>query len=246
MPSCAESMTSLPTMKIMPLEEESTCHQQPSPRDLFSWDSYHGHSFGSYCSYDSDTCSCSDEYDDHDDLSVASYACHKVDTNNNRRVCFCEAVQIREYNVTVGITPTAKDSCPLTLDWSYRPLTASLPRSSDLPCRGVARLSLEKRRQRIAQVQGWSREQVRALEIERVLERLDEVMEHQETLFSLEDLSREGPFAGSAYDQVHSIIDCRERNGDNPLFSLVAVSQELETAVSIWARELETKLPHTV
>lgn len=73
--------------------------------------------------------------------------------------------------MTVGI----QDTCALTLDWQYneyerRQLAPGKPR----------RLTLEERRQRVAEAQGCCKALVRALEIERMLEQLDDVLELQE------------------------------------------------------------------
>jgi hypothetical protein len=89
-------------------------------------------------------------------------------------VLFEEEVQVREYAVTVGVSPSATDSCPVSLDWSYNEYQDCLPeedKQSD-----PQRRSLDERRKRIAHVQGMTIDQVRIMEIERVLERLEEVV----------------------------------------------------------------------
>lgn len=91
-------------------------------------------------------------------------------------VLFDDEIQVREYAVTVGISPSTHDSCPITLDWSYIEYTDTIF-EWNLSSRTRERphvLSLEERRQRISRVQGCSLERVRALEIERVLEHLQD------------------------------------------------------------------------
>jgi hypothetical protein len=100
----------------------------------------------------------------------------------DKSVVFDDTIQVREHAVTVGVSPAVNDSCPITLDWSFveysksrtEPLAAASVERS--PC--VRRLDLKQRRQRISSVQGWHREQVRALEIERVLEHMEEIPSH--------------------------------------------------------------------
>ena len=88
-------------------------------------------------------------------------------------VLFEEEVQVREYAVTVGVSPSANDSCPVSLDWHYNEYQDYLPEEDTKS--DPQRRSLDERRKRIAHVQGLTIDQVRIMEIERVLERLEEV-----------------------------------------------------------------------
>jgi hypothetical protein len=97
-----------------------------------------------------------------------------------RRVNF-GFVQVREYSLTVGSHSAAKDTCPLQLSWEhgedqYSDVTDFEEIYSSQPKKGLRRLSLQKRRRRIAAVQGISLKEVEALEYERIMESIQEVM----------------------------------------------------------------------
>ena len=77
-------------------------------------------------------------------------------------------------------TTTTWDPCPTHQRRRTAQYYRFYQKQKHNPCRRrrqlPPRLSLEERRQRIAMVRGWSRDQVRALELERVLERLGQRM----------------------------------------------------------------------
>lgn len=102
-----------------------------------------------------------------------------------RKVHFNDTVQVRVYAITVGDVPIARDSCPVTLDGPYLyqstlPLRGGQEQQQEQRRYPLRRRSLATRRAWIAQVQGCSLQTVRAWELERVLERLEEAMMQQE------------------------------------------------------------------
>jgi len=95
---------------------------------------------------------------------------------------FNDCVRVRECAVTVGDAAYARDSCPMTLDWCFVESEAKIKNEPEKPTAkyGVRRLTIEQRRRRIARVQGWKNQSVKALEIDRVLQRMEDVMQRQE------------------------------------------------------------------
>ena len=100
-----------------------------------------------------------DDYDNDDsssssDLLIETTLCY----NGQKQVTF-GSVTVREYGLAVGAYSAARDSCPLQLTWAYAPPTVytvdyytyfrDFGRN-----RTLQRLSLNKRRKRIAKVQG--------------------------------------------------------------------------------------------
>lgn len=86
-----------------------------------------------------------------------------------RRVRF-STVQIREYNLMIGDNPSCRGSCPLQLDWEHAPESQTedavlYVRHSNIP----KPLTTAQRRQRVAQVRGWSLEEVRLQEVQTML-----------------------------------------------------------------------------
>jgi len=95
---------------------------------------------------------------------------------------FNDYVRVRECAVTVGDTAYSEDSCPMTLDWCFVESEARIKNEPDKPTAkyGVRWLTIEQRRRRIAHVQGWTNQSVNALEIDRVLQCMEDVMQRQE------------------------------------------------------------------
>jgi hypothetical protein len=136
----------------------------------FNKSSYEALSFRSPSNY-----STSEEEDDASaSCSVFSLQDEEEDRAHvaDKSVVFDDTIQVREYAVTVGVSTAVNDSCPMTLGWSFVEYSTS---RSELAGATVERLNLKQRRQRISRVQGWHREQVRALEIERVLVHMEEI-----------------------------------------------------------------------
>jgi hypothetical protein len=142
------------------------------------------------------------EDEDDDDFSVSTSCSGSTEfqpvsparIGNQKEVRFSETMTVREFSITVGDPALSADSCPLTLDWVFlerkRCLNES-PRSSAL-----RRLNVYQRRERVAQVQGITINEVRSIEIERVLERMEDTMHLQESyleeLIEAEDESESG------------------------------------------------------
>jgi hypothetical protein len=76
-------------------------------------------------------------------------------------------VQVREYALTVGAHSAVNDTCPLQLDWEHgQDIYSDVSRFDSQPKTRLRRLSVQKRRQRIASVQGMSVKEVETLEYE--------------------------------------------------------------------------------
>ncbi len=99
------------------------------------------------------------------------------------RVRFKDTVEVREFAVTVGHqNPSDPILCPVTLDWQFFEKRSPLKIELD-GIRTIEKLTEKQRRSWISFVQGWSYEQVRSVEIERVMEVMEEVM-HRHVSFS--------------------------------------------------------------
>lgn len=95
-----------------------------------------------------------------------------------KAVRFSETTTVREFSITVADPALSADSCPLTLDWMYSEKQKRLKESTRI--RNVQRLNVCQRRERVARVQGISINDVRSIEIERVLERMEDTVCLQE------------------------------------------------------------------
>lgn len=106
------------------------------------------------------------------------------ETNHEEfRVRFKDTVDVREFDITVGRQGhSSLILCPITLDWYFSqkqiPLKGEQKTSSK---NSVKKLTEWQRRSWVSHVRGWSPEQVRSLEIDRVVETMEEVMQRQET-----------------------------------------------------------------
>ncbi|GAX09425.1 hypothetical protein FisN_6Lh199 [Fistulifera solaris] len=132
--------------------------------------------------FEDDTCRSTEAaYEDH---VTGSLTPNLYEMNHEElRVRFKDTVEVREFAVTVGHqNPSDPILCPVTLDWQFfeirRPLTVELD-----SIRTSEKLTEKQRRSWISFVQGWSYEQVRSLEIERVMEVMEEMM-HRQVSFS--------------------------------------------------------------
>lgn len=148
------------------------------------------------------TVCCSFNEDEDDDFSVStSYSVYTESqlesperSERKKSVRFSDTTIVREFSITVGDPALSADSCPLTLDWMF---AEKHKRLKDTTCiKNVKRLSVNQRRERVAQVQGISISEVRSIEIERVLERMEDTMVLQETyiehLIEADDESESG------------------------------------------------------
>lgn len=133
------------------------------------------------------TVSCSFNDDEDDDFSVSTtysvyadvYPESPAKVKGKKCVRFAEATTVREFAITVGDPALSADSCPLTLDWMYSERQKRLKESARI--RNLRRLNVFQRRERVAMVLGISLNEVRSIEIERVLERMEDTMCLQES-----------------------------------------------------------------
>ncbi len=145
-------------------------------------------------------CDVIDQEDDEPTFSVGEWSCFDEDTwrsteaaceeyatgsltpylyemnHEELRVRFKDTVEVREFAVTVGHqNPSYPVLCPVTLDWQFLERRSPLRIELD-GLKTIEKLTEKQRRSWISLVQGWSCEQVRSLEIERVMEVMEEVM----------------------------------------------------------------------
>lgn len=94
-----------------------------------------------------------------------------------KRVSFDTLIQVREYSITVGDHPKTKDACPLALDWAHTEVKTvdfvaheTLKAELRIDRRSFRKLTLRERRQRIADVLGVTKKEIRDLEFARTME----------------------------------------------------------------------------
>jgi len=154
-------------------DDERSCSEESSidERDLFEL----------WRHYDEDSISddSRDDFFDIDDSSTTESNClldeitSAPDRKQEKRVKF-GTVTVREYDLTVGAYSAARDTCPLQLSWaSAQPSVYTVDYHNFFKefgkKRALRRLSLEKRRQRVAKVQGVSPRAVLQQEYEMAL-----------------------------------------------------------------------------
>jgi hypothetical protein len=262
------SSKSSSSFKTVIAEDSNKLSESEHSFNKWSYEALSFQSHSNYCTREEevemnyDTCSCTEG-----DASASSSVFWLQEKEEDRAhvadkaVLFNDTIQVREYAVTVGVSPAVNDSCPITLDWSFVEYSTSRTElaGARVERSSVRRLNLKQRRQRISQVQGWHLEKVRALEIERVLERMGEVMGQQDTLEKLQDEKCEVTIPHQQPQSQYHAYPFSERSSslfasgkqwnleqeeEEPscLSPLSSISEQLESAVSEWALELPIQL----
>lgn len=123
------------------------------------------------------------------------------------RVRFKDTVDVREFAITVGHQGHSPPIlCPLTLDWHFSEKTLPLKTDRELrSLKSVKKLTKKQRRSWVSRVQGWSHKKVRSLEIDRVVEAMEEMMQRQESF--LDGLIENGNDEGPSSDHSDSLRD---------------------------------------
>lgn len=93
-----------------------------------------------------------------------------LDTEEEKHVSFSNVLEIREYAVTVGDSPSCHGPCPLQLDWCHSPSRYETLRLPDVrQGRGDRRvprvMSAKERLQRVAVIQGWEHVKLRHVQV---------------------------------------------------------------------------------
>ena len=109
--------------------------------------------------------------DDDDSSSSFDLLAETTCTSNDRKHVTFGTVTVREYGLAVGAYSAARDSCPLQMAWEYAPPSVYTVEYYTYfkdfgRKRTLKRLSLEKRRKRIAKVQGVPLEKILQQECE--------------------------------------------------------------------------------
>lgn len=108
------------------------------------------------------------------------------DTPPPRRVTFRTHAHVREYKIVIGDHPCCQDALPLSLDWSYEQLDATMICQTDRLAKysPPKRLSYLERKRRLRQVGGLSEEILRQQESLHLGQRYDDFwgnVAHDET-----------------------------------------------------------------
>lgn len=112
-----------------------------------------------------------DDYDIDDSSSSSDFLAETTRCCNDKKQVTFGSVTVREYGLAVGACSAARDSCPLQLAWAYAPPSVytvdHYTYFKDFARkRTLQRLSLNKRRKRIAKVQGVPLEKILLQECE--------------------------------------------------------------------------------